>query len=55
VDNLRTYLNLIFIVRCLERVGDHAVNIGEDSVYVARATDIRHIGPSALLGEEEEE
>lgn len=47
-ENLRTYLNLIFIVRCLERVGDHAVNIGEDAVYVHRAADIRHIGPAAL-------
>ncbi len=47
-ENLKTYLNLIFIVRCLERVGDHAVNIGEDSVYIQRATDIRHIGPAAL-------
>ena len=28
-ENLRTYLHLIFIVRCLERVGDHAVNIGK--------------------------
>ncbi len=47
-DNLRTYLNLIFIVRCLERVGDHAVNIGEDAIYMASASDIRHIGPAAL-------
>lgn len=52
-DNLKTYLNLIFVVRCLERVGDHAVNIGEDAIYVEEAADIRHIGPSALDGEEE--
>lgn len=51
VDNLRTYLNLLFIVRCLERVGDHAVNIGEDVVYVSHATDIRHVGPSVLNGD----
>jgi phosphate transport system protein len=36
------YLNLIFIARHLERVGDHAKNIGEDTVYVAEALDIRH-------------
>ncbi|NNE92680.1 MAG: phosphate signaling complex protein PhoU, partial [Verrucomicrobiales bacterium] len=54
-DNLKIYLNLIFIVRCLERVGDHAVNIGEDAVYVEEAADIRHVGPAALEGEEEEE
>ena len=45
VENLRTYLNLIFIVRCLERVGDHSVNIGEDTVYMVSAEDIRHVGP----------
>ena len=48
VENLRSYLHLIFIVRCLERVGDHAVNIGEDAVYMANAADIRHVGPTAL-------
>ncbi len=53
-ENLRIYLNLIFIVRCLERVGDHAVNIGEDVVYLYEAADIRHIGPSALEADEEE-
>lgn len=48
VDHLRTYLNLIFIVRCLERVGDHAVNIAEDVVYIAKGENIKHVGPSAL-------
>src|SRR3982751_3843369 len=39
---LRGYLNLIFVSRCLERVGDHATNIAEDAVYAALAEDIRH-------------
>jgi phosphate transport system protein len=39
---LRGYLNLILISRCLERVGDHATNISEDAVYAAAAEDIRH-------------
>src|SRR5438552_13168579 len=39
---LRGYLNLIFVSRCLERVGDHATNMAEDAVYAAAAEDIRH-------------
>lgn len=46
---LRGYLNLIFISRCLERVGDHATNIAEDAVYAAAAEDIRH-QPAAAAG-----
>ena len=41
-EQLRGYLNLIFISRSLERVGDHATNIAEDAVYAAAAEDIRH-------------
>ena len=41
-DNLRGYLNLMFISRHLERVGDHATNIAEDAVFAAAAEDIRH-------------
>ena len=41
-DQLRGYLNLIFVGRCLERVGDHATNIAEEAVYAAAAEDIRH-------------
>jgi phosphate transport system protein len=42
-DQLRGYLNLMFIARCLERVGDHATNIAEDAVYAIVAEDIRHL------------
>jgi phosphate transport system protein len=41
-EQLRGYLNLIFIARHLERVGDHATNIAEDAIYAAAAEDIRH-------------
>jgi len=35
-------LHLIFVSRSLERIGDLAVNIGEDSVFLSDARDIRH-------------
>jgi phosphate transport system protein len=46
---LRGYLNLIFVSRCLERVGDHATNIAEDAVYAAAAEDIRHQTAAASI------
>lgn len=39
----KAYMDLIFVARFLERVGDHAVNIGEDAVYATIAEDIRHL------------
>jgi phosphate transport system protein len=41
-NHLRDYLNLTFIAAHLERIGDHATNIGEEIVYAAEAEDIRH-------------
>lgn len=41
-DRIPDYLHLLFIARHLERVGDHAKNIGEDAVYTAEARDVRH-------------
>jgi len=46
-EQLRGYLNLIFVSRCLERVGDHATNMAEDAVYAVAAEDIRHQHPIA--------
>jgi len=50
-DRITDYLNLMFIARHLERVGDHAKNIGEDAVYAAAAEDIRHADNSFDLEE----
>ena len=36
------YLNLIMVARHIERAGDHAKNVGEDTVFAAAAEDIRH-------------
>jgi phosphate transport system protein len=48
-ESLSSYLDLIFIGRALERVGDHATNIAEDSFWRDQATDIRHThGPTEL-------
>lgn len=47
-ERIEDYIDLIFVVRFLERVGDHAVNICEDCVYTYAATDIRHGGTVPL-------
>jgi phosphate transport system protein len=41
-ENVPSYLDLIFVGRAVERVGDHATNIAEDSVWRDQAMDIRH-------------
>jgi phosphate transport system protein len=35
-------LHLIFVARSIERIGDLAVNVGEDAVFLGEARDIRH-------------
>jgi phosphate transport system protein len=43
VDLIPTYMDLIFIAKFLERIGDQATNIGEDVVYAISAEETRHI------------
>ncbi len=40
--HIHEYLDLIFVARIIERVGDHATNIAEDAVFATSAEDIRH-------------
>lgn len=35
-------LNLLFLAKAIERIGDHAKNIAEATIYVVKGTDIRH-------------
>ena len=41
-EQVATYLNIIFIARYVERIGDHATNIAEDAFWQEKAEDIRH-------------
>ena len=43
VESIPTYMDLILIARFLERIGDQATNIGEDTVYAISAEETRHI------------
>jgi phosphate transport system protein len=41
-ESLTAALELIFVARSLERIGDHAVHIAEDVIYWLEGRDIRH-------------
>lgn len=44
---IKDYLDLVLVARNIERIGDHATNIAEDTVFAASAEDIRHTAPPA--------
>ena len=46
-------LSIIWVLRSLERIGDHARNISELVIYLVRGTDVRHMGLKRMKEEVE--
>ncbi len=35
-------IDLVFVAKAIERVGDHAKNLAEQVIYIVKGTDVRH-------------
>ncbi len=42
-------INVIFIVKALERIGDHSNNIAEYIIYLVKGKDVRHVSMDVLV------
>ncbi len=50
---ISTSLDLVFIAKSIERIGDHAKNVAESVIYIAEGRDVRHLGEDGLEVESE--
>jgi phosphate transport system protein len=41
-------IDLVFVAKAIERVGDHAKNIAEGIIYIVKGTDVRHTSTAAV-------
>jgi phosphate transport system protein len=48
---ISTALEILFIAKAVERIGDHAKNISEFVIYVDKGTDVRHLPHDQLIQE----
>ena len=39
---ISTALEIVWVAKAVERIGDHAKNVAEDVIYIVRGTDVRH-------------
>jgi phosphate transport system protein len=42
-------ISVIFIVKALERIGDHSKNIAEYIIYLVKGKDVRHVSMDVLV------
>jgi phosphate transport system protein len=48
---ISTALEILFIAKAVERIGDHAKNISEFVIYVDKGMDVRHLSHDQLIQE----
>ena len=39
---ISTALEIVWIAKAIERIGDHAKNMAEQVIYIVKGTDVRH-------------
>jgi phosphate transport system protein len=42
IDTIQRIVDLIFVTKSIERLGDHATNISEDVIFMVHGKDVRH-------------
>ena len=50
--NVGHAINVTFIVKSLERIGDHSKNIAEYVIFLVKGKDVRHVSPGSIDTEE---
>ena len=45
---ISTALEIVWIAKAIERIGDHAKNMAEYVIYIVKGTDVRHTGVAQL-------
>ena len=50
--NVGHIIDATFIVKSLERIGDHSKNIAEYVIFLVKGKDVRHVSPESIDAEE---
>ncbi len=51
--DISSHISLLWVLRALERIGDHACNVAENVVYLVGGKDVRHQGLEKMAKEVE--
>jgi len=41
-------LDVVWVAKAIERMGDHAKNMAEQVIYIVKGTDVRHVDPAHI-------